>query len=84
MNKYIVLCGNFVSSGENAFSLEYDWDFQEFDSMDEAIEHGLTLDRSDDFNIAEIIGKRVMALYWMENKLEEPSEHLREIERQIF
>ena len=61
--QYIVLCGQVVGSGP--FVTVYNFDGQRFDNREDAIQHGFTLDRSDDFNIGVLRNGKLVSLDWM-------------------
>ena len=70
MTRWIVICQRvFTSNGHH--EVAYTSDLKEFDSRDDAISYGFTLNRSDDFNIGKLVNGRLKEFCWMQ----EPCEH---------
>lgn len=68
--EFIVLCGQAICNG-GACAIEYHSDHRRFDDLSDAITHGFTLGRSDDFNIGILEGPRLVSLGWMDKKIVE-------------
>jgi hypothetical protein len=66
MDGWIVVLQNIVGTGGRTV---YNWDSKCFPSRELAIEHGFTLDRSDDFNVARIENGKVVQFFWMDEEL---------------
>jgi hypothetical protein len=77
--QYIVILQSVVGN----FEIAYEWDFEAFKTLKQAIKHGFTLDRSDDFNIGIIRDGHLVQLNWMEKNIDEELEVLKEIEKHI-
>lgn len=60
---FIVLCGQVVGGGP--FFVEYSFDGRKFDNLANAIDHGATLRRSDDFNIGVLEDGKLIRIDWM-------------------
>ena len=80
--KFIVILAHALCSNGN-IGIDHSTDGRKFDTSAEAIKHGFTLGRSDDFNIGEVDGGKLMAVYWMDKRLDEKPEDLAEIEKDL-
>lgn len=47
------------------------WDSEIFETKDEAIKHGFTFGRSDDFNVGHVVGGFLTGFYWMDRELKD-------------
>lgn len=71
--QYIVLAASVVGSGP--FTTEYSFDGQKFNDRQSAISHGLTIGRSDDFNIGVLRDGKLISLDWMDRTVDaDPAE----------
>lgn len=64
---------------ESGHGIEYSSDYEEFDTRHEAIEHGLKITDSDDFNIGVIEDGRLVSFDWMDKPVGESQETIQEI-----
>jgi hypothetical protein len=79
--EYIVLCANVVGSGP--FETAYSFDGRRFTDRDDAIKHGFTLGRSDDFNIGVLRDGELLTVDWMTMVVDREHDLMRNIEKQI-
>lgn len=83
-DKYIVVCQQVIKSPNSSkWEIDYNWDGEKFDTLNEAKSHGFKIRESDDFNIARIKGKKVVAFYWMDKEFEKGDYDLNAISRAI-
>lgn len=80
--KFIVVCQSVVGSSEG-FTIDYDWNGEEFDSRQEAIKKGFVIRGSDDFNIAVLDGDRMTSFDWMDEVVDDEPDVLSEIAKAI-
>lgn len=62
---YNVICQSVVGNTNAGFSTVYAMDERRFDYRQDAIDHGFTLGRSDDFNIGVWHDGKLVSLDWM-------------------
>jgi hypothetical protein len=81
--KYIVITSQLVGN-EVSMDIEHYWDGRDFSDRGQAISHGFRLRGSDDFNIG-MINKAggLHSIWWMNERLHEPPETLRDIGKEI-
>ncbi|MBF0501467.1 MAG: antitoxin [Candidatus Riflebacteria bacterium] len=80
--KWIVILA-FAFANTSTFRIEYSSDLNEYETAKEAIEHGFTLNRNDDFNIGKIVDGKLDSVYWMDKKLEESEKTLTKIQEEV-
>lgn len=78
--EYIVLCGQIVGP---PFECLYGFDGERFFTRKEAIAHGFTLDRSDDFNIGVLKDGSLVSVDWMDKPKDTDPQLMLTIERQL-
>jgi hypothetical protein len=78
-----VLCGQIVGDGSQPYVTVYGFDDKRFPDRQQAIDHGFTLDRSDDFNIGVIEDGKLVSLDWMEKPVDTDPTLLADIAEQI-
>jgi hypothetical protein len=61
------------------FEVVYNWDRRRFLDRKDAIAHGFTLDRSDDFNIGVLQDGKLISLDWMDKRVDDKPEFLRRV-----
>lgn len=81
--QYIVLCGHAWMNDQGS-GITYDWDRRTFSTRQDAIDHGFTLNRSDDFNIGTVVGGKLTAIGWMDKDHDTPAGKLAEIVRELY
>ena len=82
MREYIVVTG-WAWANETGCGISYSADHTRFESRDEAIRHGFTMDRSDDFNIGVIDDGKLVSLDWMHELVDDNPETLAEISEEL-
>jgi hypothetical protein len=87
---WIAITGSVVGDPERGFRTEYSSDLREFSHKSDAVSHGFTLGRSDDFNLGFMRGGRLESMWWMDERvyqdpasLTENAARLAEIGREI-
>jgi hypothetical protein len=80
-DKYIVICAQVVGSGP--FHTEYASDGKKFAERADAISHGFTLGRSDDFNIGVLRNDALISLDWMDQFVDSGAGVLAKIAAQV-
>ena len=78
---YSVICASIVGSMSEGFGTFYSLDEDRFPTRKEAISHGFTFDRSDDFNIGVWSGSKLVSIDWMEKVVDADPALLRTIQR---
>lgn len=75
----------FASAWCNEFGIgiSYSWDGQRFNNRNDAIKHGLRERGSDDFNIGQTYGDDLVWFGWMDQRMDEDEETMREIAENI-
>lgn len=81
--QFIVLCGQDVGGGDHPFEIVYGFDGERFADRQAAIQHGLAIRGSDDFNIATVAKGHVVAVGWMEEDHPHDPEAIADINRQV-
>jgi hypothetical protein len=76
--EFIVICAQ-AWANERDIGINYGWDGQRFNNRNDAIKHGLKTRGSDDFNIGQTYGDDLIWFGWMDERMEEPEESMREI-----
>lgn len=67
--KYTVICAQAVGGNGHPITIGYTCDRRFFDTRAEAIAHGFTKVRSDDFNIGVLHGGDLISLDWMDERV---------------
>jgi hypothetical protein len=80
---WIVITGTITGNPERGYVTEYASDLREFSHKSEAVDHGFTLSRSDDFNLGFVRNGRLESLWWMDKRRGEDAEALARIGREI-
>jgi len=80
---WIVIAGSITGDPERGFSTTYDSDLREFSHKPDAVSHGFTLGRSDDFNLGFVRSGRLESLWWMDKQIGEHPETLARIGREM-
>lgn len=80
--EFIVIVGS-AWANERGVGVSYSWDGERFNNRNDAIKHGFTLGRSDDFNIGQTYGDDLVWFGWMDSRIDETEEDAREIAEQI-
>lgn len=84
MKRYITICQHVITNGKfGGVEICYTSDLETFKTIKEAISHGFTLERSDDFNIGVLIGKKLKQLLWMDKPLKYSYGELNRIQKDI-
>lgn len=81
--EYIVLCGQVVGGNSLAFETVYGFDGERFATRDQAVAHGFSLDRADDFNIGVVKAGALVSLDWMDKAVNTDPALLAAISKQI-
>jgi len=68
---------------QSGVGINYSWDGERFNNRNDAIRHGFKLRRSDDFNIAQTYGDDLIWFGWMDQRMDEGEETVREIAEEI-
>ena len=63
----------------DGFGIHYEWDGERFKNRNDAIRHGWKLRGSDDFNIGQTYGDDLIWFGWMDQRMNEDEETVREI-----
>ena len=71
---WIVITASIVGDPEHGHSTEYASDLREFSHKADAVSHGFTLGRVDDFNLGFVRGGRLESMWWMEKRFTEDAE----------
>ncbi len=79
--EYIVLCAQIV--GSDRFETVYAFDGKSFPTREQAIAHGFTKDRSDDFNIGVLEFGKLVSLDWMQEPIGEDPDVIAQIADQV-
>lgn len=80
---WIVIQCSAVGNPEAGYRCAYDWDLKRFHDKKRAISHGFKIQGSDDFNLGEVVGGKLVGLWWMDEKIDESEETLKEIQEEI-
>ena len=81
---YFVICGQAVGGDGQPITIGYSCDHQYFNTRAEAISHGFTKGRSDDFNIGVMQDGKLTSLDWMEKKVTTDPEKLAQIQSDLW
>lgn len=76
--EFIVICQS-AWMNESGFGIHYGWDGARFNNRNDAIKHGWKLRDSDDFNIAQTYGDDLIWFGWMDQRIDEDEDTMREI-----
>ena len=76
--EFIVICQS-AWMNESGFGISYGWDNQRFNNRNDAIKHGWKLRGSDDFNIGQTYGDDLIWFGWMDQRIDEGEDGMREI-----
>ena len=76
--EFIVICQS-AWMNESGFGFHYGWDGERFNNRNDAIKHGWELRGSDDFNIAQTYGDDLIWFGWMDQRIDEEEDTMREI-----
>lgn len=76
--EFIVICQS-AWMNESGFGIHYGWDGARFNNRTDAIKHGWELRGSDDFNIGQTYGDDLIWFGWMDQRLDEDEDTMREI-----
>jgi hypothetical protein len=76
--EFIVICQS-AWMNDTGFGIGYDWDRCRFNNRADAIRHGWKALGSDDFNIAQTYGDDLVWFGWMDERIGEDEETMREI-----
>lgn len=80
--EFIVIFGAaWCNSG--GIGISYSWDGVRFNNRNDAIKHGLKTRGSDDFNIGQTYGDDLIWFGWMDERLEEDDDSMRDIAENI-
>jgi hypothetical protein len=80
---WIVITGSAVGDPGSGYGTEYTSDLRKFGRKSEAVSHGFTLGRSDDFNLGFVRGGRLESMWWMDKRVRNDAETLARIGREI-
>lgn len=80
---WITLTAQAEGNDRDGFKVVHYWDRQKFAYKSGAIDHGFTLRRSDDFNVALVNGDRIESIWWMSKDLGEDEATLAAIAAEI-
>lgn len=76
--EFIVICGS-AWCNASGIGIHYSWDGSRFNNRSDAIKHGFKLRGSDDFNIAQTYGDDLIWFGWMDERIDEDEDTMREI-----
>ena len=76
--EFIVICQSVLTS-ETGFQIHYGWDGERFNNRNDAIRHGFKVRGSDDFNIGQTYGDDLIWFGWMDQRIDEDEDTMREI-----
>ena len=76
--EFIVICQS-AWCNDTGFGIHYGWDGERFNNRNAAIKHGWKLRDSDDFNIAQTYGDDIVWFGWMDRRIDEDEDTMREI-----
>lgn len=65
---WFAAAGSRVGNPEAGYETVYSWDGLTFPTQQLAIDHGFTLDRSDDFNVGSLVDGRLAWWGWMHDQ----------------
>lgn len=68
---------------DSGIGISHSWDGKRFNNRSDAIRHGLRLRYSDDFNIGQTYGDDLIWYGWMNDRIDEDEETMREIAEEI-
>lgn len=77
---YSVICQSIMGNPTDGYSTVFGMNGERFHSRKEAIRHGFTMDRSDDFNIGVWRGEELISLDWMDTPIDTDPAVLRTIQ----
>lgn len=80
--EFIVICAS-AWVNENGFGIAYSWDGERFNNRNDAIRHGWEVRGSDDFNLAQTYGDDLIWFGWMDERIDEDEDTMRDIADQI-
>lgn len=66
----------------NGAGISYSWDGSRFNNRPDAIKRGFELRASDDFNIGQTYGDNLIWFGWMDERLDETEDDMRQIAEQ--
>mgnify|MGYP000930837304 FL=1 len=76
--EFIVICQS-AWCNDTGYGINYGWDGERFNNRKDAIKHGWKLRDSDDFNIAQTYGDDLIWFGWMDQRIDEDEDTMREI-----
>jgi hypothetical protein len=68
--EFIVIFQQVVTTTGGDFDIAYSWDGQRFADYDDAVSHGFETRGSDDFNLGQLAGRRLVSFSWMNEELD--------------
>lgn len=68
IEQFVVVCQNVV--GRDHYEIAYSCDGKVFHDREDAIAHGFTKGRSDDFNVGVLRNGRLVSLDWMQQSVD--------------
>jgi hypothetical protein len=77
----VVLQSAWMNDG--GYGINYAWDRVRFNNRNDAIKHGLKTRGSDDFNIGQTYGDDLIWFGWMDRRIDETEDDMREIAEEI-
>ena len=80
--EFIVICAS-AWANASGIGITYGWDGARFNNRADAIKHGYSLRDSDDFNIAQTYGDDIIWFGWMDERLDEDEDTMREIAEDV-
>jgi hypothetical protein len=76
--EFIVICQS-AWCNESGIGIHYGWNGERFNNRNDAIKHGWEVRGSDDFNIAQTYGDDLIWFGWMDQRIDEDEDTMREI-----
>lgn len=80
--EFIVICAS-AWMKEDGFGIAYSWDGKRLNNRNDAIRHGWKVRGSDDFNLAQTYGDDLIWFGWMDERIDEDEDVMRNIADQI-
>lgn len=80
---WIVITGSVTGDDRHGFGTEYTSYLREFSHKSDAVRHGFTLGRSDDFNLGFVRGGRLESMWWMDERVYQDAKHLKEVPERL-
>lgn len=80
--EFIVICQS-AWMNDGGYGINYGWDGERFNNRADAIKHGWIIRGSDDFNIAQTYGDDLIWFGWMDERIDEDEDTMREIAEAI-